>query len=547
MNHPCVITLDKKSPPRTLFSGDKLVKVDLPAGTRVIYTKSPLAGLKDPDAAIRYAINHPYGCAPLYAQLKPGMKVTIAVDDISVCLPPMKRPDVRQRVLEIVLEQLRDHGVDDFHIIIATSFHRRMREWELRNMLGDKIVDAYWPKRLYNHDAEDPAGMKYVGTTDNGEPVVLNRRAVESDLLIYVNLNLVPMDGGHKSVTVGLCGYDSLKPHHNPHVMRKCHSYMDPPKSALNTVVERMGKVTDAAINVFTIETTINNRMFDKPLGFLAKKEEDYTMAEKAALDAMIYSLDRTPSNLRQEIFQRVPAPYELTGVWAGKTEHVHPHTLKRCFEQYAVPVTGQADVVVAGVPYISPYNINAYLNPLLVQVMIEGYLHNLYRGAPVLKKGGTVIAFHQCTDKFDPDQHAPYIEFVHRILAETRDAMTMHKKYEEEFSKNPSYIELYRKGHAYHPVHPFYMWYWGEAGRQHRGRVIIVGADNEYIPKLLGYETARTFADALEMAKDTHGNSPEITCMKVPPIGMVDMTPSGSSAVSTSSNAALAAHGGEA
>jgi hypothetical protein len=89
-------------------------------------------------------------------------------------------------------------------------------------------------------------------------------------------------------------------------------------------------------------------------------------------------------------------------------------------------------------------------------------------------------------------------------------------------------------------------MWYWGEAGRQHRGRVIIVGADNEYIPKLLGYETAKSFAEALEMAKDTHGRNPEMTCMHVPPIGMVDMTPAGSSSVSVSNNAALA-QGGEA
>ena len=60
----------------------------------------------------------------------------------------------------------------------------------------------------------------------------------------------------------------------------------------------------------------------------------------------------------------------------------------------------------------------------------------------------------------------------------------------------------MYRKGHAYHPAHPFFMWYWGEAGRQHVGRVIVVGADNDYIPKLLGWETARTFAEALAMAK---------------------------------------------
>ena len=33
-------------------------------------------------------------------------------------------------------------------------------------------------------------------------------------------------------------------------------------------------------------------------------------------------------------------------------------------------------------------------------------------------------------------------------------------------------------------------MWYWGENGRQHIGRVIVVGADNEYVPGILGFET---------------------------------------------------------
>ena len=66
------------------------------------------------------------------------------------------------------------------------------------------------------------------GRTDHNEPVNINRRAAESDLLIYVNINLVPMDGGHKSVTVGLCDYESLRPHHEPQTIIDSDSYMDP-------------------------------------------------------------------------------------------------------------------------------------------------------------------------------------------------------------------------------------------------------------------------------------------------------------------------------
>jgi hypothetical protein len=54
---------------------------------------------------------------------------------------------------------------------------------------------------------------------------------------------------------------------------------------------------------------------------------------------------------------------------------------------------------------------------------------------------------------------------------------------------------------------------------------MIVVGADNEYIPKLLGWETARTMAEALEMARETAPPSPEITMMHVAPTMMAEVT----------------------
>src|SRR6476660_2279999 len=108
-----VVYIDSDSAPRMIFSGEDLLLEDLPVGTRVIYPKPPIEGLANPGAAIRYALNHPHDTEPLYAQLMPGMKVTIAIDDISMPLPPMATPDVRQTILEILLELLDANGVDD--------------------------------------------------------------------------------------------------------------------------------------------------------------------------------------------------------------------------------------------------------------------------------------------------------------------------------------------------------------------------------------------------------------------------------------------------
>jgi hypothetical protein len=78
---------------------------------------------------------------------------------------------------------------------------------------------------------------------------------------------------------------------------------------------------------------------------------------------------------------------------------------------------------------------VHAFLNPLLVQVLAQGYLFNMYRGAPLVKKGGTLIITHPCTDKFDHEQHAPYIDFVHRCCPR-RATPTCCARVREKFAK---------------------------------------------------------------------------------------------------------------
>src|SRR6266436_5376072 len=107
-----VIYIDNDSAPRIVPYGEDFLLEDLPIGTRVIYPKPPIKGLPNREAAIRYALNHPHETEPLYAQLYPGMRVTIALDDISLPLPPMATPDLRQTMLEVVLDICAANGVD---------------------------------------------------------------------------------------------------------------------------------------------------------------------------------------------------------------------------------------------------------------------------------------------------------------------------------------------------------------------------------------------------------------------------------------------------
>jgi lactate racemase len=522
--HESIIYIDRDSAPRIIPSGEDFLLEDLPIGTRVIYPKPPIKGLPNREAAIRYALNHPHGCDPLFAQLEPGMRVTIAIDDISLPLPPMATPDVRQTILEILLDMLAGHGVTDVHLVIANSLHRKMTESEMKRMAGERVFKEFYPDRYYNHDAEDASGLVSIGETKHKEPLRINRRCAESDLVIYVNINLVPMDGGHKSVAVGLCDYESLRAHHEPQTIRESDSYFDPERSALNHKVVRLGKLVDSTMNVFHIETALNNRMYTGQMDFLLKNEDEFSAFDRMKFEGVRFAMNRMPRAAKRKMLHAIPAQYEMIACHAGRTEAVHDKILERNFAQYAIPVSGQCDILISGVPHISPYNVNSILNPLLVQVMGLGYFHNMYRGKPLLRKGGVLILHHPCYDEFDHEFHPSYIEFFNRLLPESRDAVYLRDKYEREFANNPSYIEMYRRGNAYHGAHPFFMWYWGENGRQHIGRVIVAGAENAHVPAMLGWERADNLTEAIAMARSYMGRSAEITMLHQPIIFTADV-----------------------
>jgi len=516
-----VVEVDGRTPPMLLHFGEGFRLEKLPRGSRIVYPPDPLPSLRHPDAEIRRALLEPQGSDPLPALLRPGMKLTVAFDDISLPLPPMKTPDVRQRVIEQVLEMAAAAGVDDVELVAATSLHRRMTTAEIKRMVGERVFRAFWPHGLRNHDAEDPAGMAFIGTTDEGEEVEISRRAAESDLLVYVNINLVAMDGGHKSVPVGLGSYRSIRHHHNVRTMLDSHSFMDPGHSGLHGSCARMGRLLADHLKVFTVESTLNNRTFPDEFGFLMKREREWSLADQLSFVASKNALERLPAQAKRQIFQRIVAPHQMTGVHAGETEAVHERTLANLHRQQLVEVPGQADVLVAGLPYICPYNVNSIMNPILVACLGLGYFFNMYVGGkPLVRRGGAMIMFHPTPYEFHPGHHPSYIDFFEEVLAETTDPLELEAKFEEDYATDPWYVHLYRTGYAYHGVHPFYMWYWCAHALEHLGDVIVVGGDPRAVRRM-GFRPASSLRDELEIAEQTVGRDPSLTYLHVPPLAL--------------------------
>ncbi|HLM96226.1 MAG TPA: lactate racemase domain-containing protein [Acidimicrobiales bacterium] len=520
-----VLEVDRSTPSTLFWHGEGYRLEKLPVGSRVLYAPEPVDALSDPVSAIRRALQEPLGDAePLRSQLRPGMALTIAFDDVSLPLPPMRAPDVRQLVIEQVLEMAAEAGVDDVVLIAALALHRRMTDAELRHALGGRVFDAFAPHGLlWQHDAEDPDQLVHLGLTDQGEDVEINKRAAASDLLVYVNINLVAMDGGHKSVATGLASYKSLRHHHNAHTMAHSRSFMDQHRSELHSSNWRMGRLIAASgVKVFQIETNLNTDTFPEQFRFLQRREWEWTARDRAGFLASSKALQATPERVARAIFHSIRAPHRMSSVQAGEVEAVHARTTENVYAQQLLEVEGQSDILTMGLPYICPYNVNSIMNPILVACLGLGYFFNMYRGEPLVRAGGVVIMSHPTPWAFHPGHHPSYIDFFEQVLAETTDPAEIGK-YEESFATDPWYVHLYRTGNAYHGVHPFYMWYWCAHALEHVGAVIIVGGDRAAVRRL-GFKPASSMADALEMASDVVGRDPSITHLHSPPLLMADV-----------------------
>ena len=121
-------------------------------------------------------------------------------------------------------------------------------------MLGERLMEEFWPERLGNFDAEDPDDIVSLGETDHGEPVQTSRAVTECDLVIYVDTIQIPLNGGHKSVAVGFGTYDSIAPHHNPEMTRENPHVMQPDGSCMHDSITRISRQLQKHCRIMVIE-----------------------------------------------------------------------------------------------------------------------------------------------------------------------------------------------------------------------------------------------------------------------------------------------------
>ena len=448
--------------------GDRFVTARLPDRTHIVSPglSIPLEPVDDLDEAVRDALRAPVDLPPLRELARGKRRVTVAFDDATVpCYAP-----VWSTAIPLVLAELEAGGVRraDVTLVCANALHRQFTHDELATLIGADLV-AEFGSRLVSHDAEDPSMLDHLGVTANGYDVELSRHVTDAELCVYVNCSTVRgFSGGWKSICVGLSTYRSIRHHHNPDDMS-----MSTERNRMHEMLDEMGAmVTErlGADRIFKLETILANPI---------------------------------------QVAQMRAGTVDGTRRIALETNRAHMPPRRTLLEE-------KVDVVVYGVPDWSPYAAFSYLNPILTLISTGlGYLGGMIEALG--KPGCSVILATPCIDRWDEIHHPSYREAWERVLPETHDPYRARELFEEEFATREDYIERYRRGFGFHPVHAI-MALFPLKRLRHAGRVFVAGATTPELVTHAGFEPAATVETALDRAFEIHGSDASIALVPYPP-----------------------------
>ena len=236
----------------------------------------------------------------------------------------------------------------------------------------------------------------------HGELVEINRRAAESDLVdlrepqLRADERRPQVDGG-RAVRLRVASRRTTRRRRSS---SRTRSWIRRESYLAHSVRAPGRRSSRSTLKVFHIETVLNNRMFDGPLSFLTKNEDDFTETDRLKFQAMKWTLDKLPFAARREIFMRTPAAYELIALLrrrerAGARQDARASRTSST----ASTSTGQADILIMRHPV-----------HLAVQRQLEGaqpaaragdgarlLLSHVPAASRSCAKGGVLILTHPC------------------------------------------------------------------------------------------------------------------------------------------------------
>jgi nickel-dependent lactate racemase len=252
-----------------------------------VFSPCSIPPLADLDGAIREALDRPLGQPPLERWVRPSDRVLIISDDNTRFTPA-------SRMILQILERLALAGVPDERVscIMALGTHRYMTEEEMRSKVGD---EAYRRIRVFNHEWRDSDQLVDLGCSSSGTPFLVNRAAVEADVVIglgaVVPHHIPGFSGSGKIIQPGISGAATTAATH----MLSCSGGGDSFLGiASNPVRTEMEEIADR-VGMKTIMNVVLNVHGDVTGVFFGRRKEVFSHAVEMAREVYGFRYHETP------------------------------------------------------------------------------------------------------------------------------------------------------------------------------------------------------------------------------------------------------------
>lgn len=166
---------------------------------------------------VRKAMENPID-SPRLRELAKGKKNCVII------ISDHTRPVPSRDILPNMLRELKEGNPNiAVTLLVATGFHRPTSSKELEEKLGREIMEQC---KIVVHDCRDPERNVKIGTLPSGAPCVIDRLAVETELLIaegFIEPHFFAgFSGGRKSVLPGIADQKTVLGNH-------CSRFIDSP------------------------------------------------------------------------------------------------------------------------------------------------------------------------------------------------------------------------------------------------------------------------------------------------------------------------------